>query len=198
MAMRWSRWVATGRRRRPRLAVAAAHDQVVALDLDGRRRLASGPSATAASRSLSLTRSSCRPRIRVSPLAKAAATASTGYSSIIEGARAAGTSTPFSAEWRTRRSADLLAALDARGRGSRCGRPSPSASRSARCAAGSSSRLRPRCPSPARSARRPAGRRPRRDRPAPRPARAAAPAGRSSAMRAALALRRRPATSAPK
>ena len=41
-------------------------------------------------RSLSFTRNSCKPFIRVTPCAKAAATASTGYSSIIEGARAAG------------------------------------------------------------------------------------------------------------
>ena len=57
--------------------------------------------------------------MRVSPLAKAAATARTGYSSIIEGARPAGTSTPFSAEWRDAEVADLLAALDRGGPGSR-------------------------------------------------------------------------------
>ena len=102
IAMRWSRWVAT---RPPPSARAALDEEVVALDLvrDARRRR--GPRATAASRSLSLTRSSCRPRMRVVPAAKAAATARIGYSSIIEGARAAGTSTPPSSLARTRRSA---------------------------------------------------------------------------------------------
>ena len=53
-----------------------------------------------------------RPRIRVSPEAKAAATARIGYSSIIEGARAAGTSTPR-ARGAHAQIGDLLAALDA-------------------------------------------------------------------------------------
>ena len=61
-----------------------------------RRRWPLRPAATAAMRSDSLTRSSPMPSISVSPSAKAAATASTGYSSIIDGARAAGTVTPFS------------------------------------------------------------------------------------------------------
>lgn len=61
-------------------------------------RLAARPAATAARRSHSLTRSSSRPRITVVPCAKAAATASTGYSSIIEGARSDGTSIPVSRE----------------------------------------------------------------------------------------------------
>ncbi len=58
----------------------------------------------AARRSLSLTRNSSRPRITVRPSAKAAATARTGYSSIIDGAHSGGTSKPLSAEPRTRRS----------------------------------------------------------------------------------------------
>ena len=58
--------------------------------------------AVASSRSDSLTRNSCRPRMMVVPSAKAAATASTRYSSIIEGARSGGTSTPRSFEARTR------------------------------------------------------------------------------------------------
>ena len=66
---------------------------------------AARPAATAASRSLSFTLSSLKPRMRVAPEAKAAATARIGYSSIIEGARAAGTSTPRSVPWRTRKSA---------------------------------------------------------------------------------------------
>ena len=58
--------------------------------------------AVASSRSDSLTRNSCRPRMMVVPSAKRAATASTRYSSIIEGARSGGTSTPRSFEARTR------------------------------------------------------------------------------------------------
>ena len=61
--------------------------------------------AVAASRSDSFTRSSCRPRMIVVPSAKLAATASTRYSSIIDGARSGGTSTPRSCEARTRNSA---------------------------------------------------------------------------------------------
>src|SRR3954454_21631518 len=48
---------------------------------------AARPAATAAKRSDSLTRSSCSPRMRVVPSAKAAATARIGYSSIMAGAR---------------------------------------------------------------------------------------------------------------
>ena len=70
-----------------------------------RRRWPASPSATAASRSDSLTRSSFNPRIRVVPSANAAATARIGYSSIIDGARSAGTSTPLSADALTRKSA---------------------------------------------------------------------------------------------
>ena len=50
----------------------------------------------AARRSLSLTRSSASPCRRVVPLAQDAATARIGYSSIMRGARSAGTSTPAS------------------------------------------------------------------------------------------------------
>ncbi len=52
-----------------------------------------------------MTLSSARPRMRVVPSAKAAATARIGYSSIIEGARSGGTSTPFNGPWRSTRSA---------------------------------------------------------------------------------------------
>src|ERR1700709_379986 len=58
--------------------------------------------AVASSRSDSLTRNSCKPRMMVVPSAKPAATASTRYSSIIDGARSGGTSTPRSFEARTR------------------------------------------------------------------------------------------------
>ena len=61
--------------------------------------------AVASSRSDSLTRNSFKPRMRVTPSANDAATARIGYSSIIDGARSAGTSTPLSADARTRRSA---------------------------------------------------------------------------------------------
>ena len=105
MAMRWSRWVATSpppgtlppspctRRSSPSIACGTP--------------AAARPAATAASRSDSLTLSSCRPRMRVVPSAKAAATARTGYSSIIDGARCAGTSTPASRLAPTRRSATV-------------------------------------------------------------------------------------------
>ena len=55
---------------------------------------AARPCAMVARRSLSLTRSSARPRMTVRPRANAAATARIGYSSIMLGARSGGTSTP--------------------------------------------------------------------------------------------------------
>ena len=76
--------------------------------------LASSPRATAASRSLSLTRSSSSPCMTVSPSANAAATASTGYSSIMLGARSDGTIMPVSSECRTRRSATSSPPADRR------------------------------------------------------------------------------------
>ncbi len=107
MAMRWSRWVATAApdalprplpSGRPRTtSEASPSSQSTPLSLR--------PVATAARRSLSLTRSSSRPFITVAPSAKAAATARTGYSSIIDGARSSGTVTPLRDEERTRRSA---------------------------------------------------------------------------------------------
>ena len=77
------------------------------------RRLRSRPStpltrsisAVAARRSDSFTRNSFSPRMRVTPSANDAATARIGYSSIMDGARSGGTSTPLSADVRTRRSA---------------------------------------------------------------------------------------------
>ena len=92
IAMRWSMWVATTPP--PGARALAVHDQVVALDLD-RDAVDAQHRGGGARRSDSLTRSSFRPRIRVVPSANAAATASTGYSSIIDGARSAGTSTPL-------------------------------------------------------------------------------------------------------
>ena len=56
---------------------------------------AASPAAVAACRSLSFSLSSDNPAMRVSPSAKAATAASTGYSSIMEGARSAGTCTPL-------------------------------------------------------------------------------------------------------
>ena len=91
----------------------ALDDQVIALDGAVDLPAALSPAATAARRSLSLTLSSCKPRMRVEPEANAAATDRIGYSSIIEGARAAGTSTPLSVPARTLKSATFLAALDA-------------------------------------------------------------------------------------
>ena len=68
-----------------------------------------------------MTRSSCSPRIRVAPEAKAAATARIGYSSIIEGARAAGTSTPRSGRCAHPQVRHVLAALERGSRISICG-----------------------------------------------------------------------------
>ena len=62
-------------------------------------------SAIVAIRSDSLTRSSCAPRATVRPAAIAAATNSTGYSSIMLGVSSGGTSMALSGAWRTRRSA---------------------------------------------------------------------------------------------
>ncbi len=67
---------------------------------------------TAARRLLSFTRSSARPCMTVRPRANAAATARIGYSSIIEGARSAGTSTPVRVDALTVDVGDRLAALD--------------------------------------------------------------------------------------
>src|SRR6202048_3639751 len=64
--------------------------------------LTRSPAATPESRSDSFTRNSWSPRMTVVPSAKLAATASTGYSSIIAGARAAGTPTPRDAAQRRR------------------------------------------------------------------------------------------------
>ena len=65
----------------------------------------------AASRSLSFTRSSFSPRMRVVPDAVAAITARIGYSSIMLGACSHGTSTPRSAPYVDDQVADRLAAL---------------------------------------------------------------------------------------
>ena len=67
--------------------------------------------AVASSRSDSFTRSSFRPRMRVMPSAKAAATARIGYSSIMVGARSAGTSTPLRPPRPDPQVGDVLTAL---------------------------------------------------------------------------------------
>src|SRR5208283_1439910 len=83
IAMRWSRWVAA----MPPPATSPARpstmrsSSAICVATPPSRK----PSATAPRRSDSLTLSSARPRILVSPEAKAAATARMGYSSIIEG-----------------------------------------------------------------------------------------------------------------
>ena len=99
MAMRWSSRVAMtpppgGGPARPAMARSSPRASASTPQ-------AAKPSTMAARRSLSLTRSSPRPCITVSPSAQAAATARTGYSSIIDGARAAGTSTPARGPART-------------------------------------------------------------------------------------------------
>src|SRR5688572_16794391 len=92
MAMRWSRWVSTlpPPSTRPPVTSSQSRPDAVLTPLAAR------PASTAASRSLSFTLSSSSPSMRVTPSAKAAATASTGYSSIIDGARSRGTFTPLS------------------------------------------------------------------------------------------------------
>ncbi len=63
------------------------------------------PSAMAAMRSLSLTRSSLAPRRMVVPVAQAAAINSAGNSSIAKGTSSSGISIPCSGAWRTCKSA---------------------------------------------------------------------------------------------
>ena len=134
MAMRWSIWVAT--RPPPGGRAGAVHDQRVALDLDPRRRWPRSSAAVAASRSLSFTRSSARPRMRVVPSAQAAATARTGYSSIMLGARSGGTSTPRSAGIGGGQVAHRLAALGARVGDLQVGAHLAQRRRTGRCAPG--------------------------------------------------------------
>src|SRR6185312_5359247 len=102
LAMPWSMWVVTrpppGARPLP---CTIKSSPSISTSTPFTRRSA----AVAARRSDSLTRNSLRPRITVVPSAKAAATARIGYSSIMDGARAAGTSTPRSPDARTRISA---------------------------------------------------------------------------------------------
>ena len=94
MAMRWSMWVAIlpppGMPPEPKPSTASQ-----SLPSSILMPQAIKPSATAARRSLSLTRNSPNPVILVRPSAKAAAMARTGYSSIIDGAISGSTSTPF-------------------------------------------------------------------------------------------------------
>ena len=107
MAMRWSSWVATVPPPAPWPPPWTSSDSGPS---SAATPLAVRPAAIAAMRSDSLTRSSPMPSISVSPSAKAAATASIGYSSIIDGARAAGTVTPLSRLALHADVADLLAA----------------------------------------------------------------------------------------
>ena len=94
MAMRWSIWVITvpPPGAPPPCTSSQSRPEAVITPL------ACKPASTAASRSLSLTRNSSRPSMRVVPSANEAATARMGYSSIIEGARSAGTRTPCSCD----------------------------------------------------------------------------------------------------
>src|ERR1700733_831433 len=102
IAIRWSIWVATG----PPPGTWPLPSTIRSSpDISTLTPLTRSMSAVASKRSDSLTRNSLKPRMMVVPSAKLAATASTRYSSIIEGARSGGTSTPFSFEPRTRSSA---------------------------------------------------------------------------------------------
>ncbi len=143
---------------------------------------AASSAAVAARRSLSFTRSSFNPRMRVVPAACAAMTASTGYSSIMLGARSHGTSTPRSAPMRHDQIANRLAALRPAGSRQRYPRPFRPASRRGRSAARSGRPRRWSVASPAPAMPRPPGRRPRTDRPAPLHRRHAARAGPAGVM----------------
>ena len=154
---------------------------------------AASPSAIAASRSLSLTRSSASPARRVVPRAQAAATARIGYSSIMRGARSAGTSMPASGAARDlerrrparrRRRRIALAQLRRPSRARHSSRPVRSGLTPTRRGAATSPRPRP--PPPAE-------RRPRRCRPAPRARRGrelglAEHADRAAAVRPAVSI----------
>ena len=95
MAMRWSMWVETS----PPPGILCMPSTVKLLSLSKARiPFAVSPAMMAARRSLSFTRSSSSPIMKVLPLATAAAMERMGYSSIMEGARAAGTATPFNCE----------------------------------------------------------------------------------------------------
>ena len=111
IAMRWSPWLSITPGCRP----AAPHDQVVGARLDADAERVSS-SLTVAMRSLSLTRSSAASRISVTPSANAAATASTGISSITRGISAPSTVVPCSGAARdpelAHRLAELLAGVD--------------------------------------------------------------------------------------
>ena len=117
------------------------------------------------------------------PSANAAATARIGYSSIMVGARSAGTSTPFSAPALHPQIGDVLAALVAllEHLDRRAHLPQRRQQAGAQRIDHHAFEDRPR--SPARSAPPPAGTRPTTDRPAPRPARPRARAGPRSVMR---------------
>src|SRR5215472_10758268 len=103
IAMRWSSWVSMVAP--PAGKLPAPSTSKSSPSTATRTPHFAKPAAIPASRSLSLTRSSARPRITVRPLAQAAATASIGYSSIIRGARSAGISAPFNGPARARKSA---------------------------------------------------------------------------------------------
>src|SRR5262249_2727417 len=101
MAMRWSMWVVTvPPPDAPPLPCTIRSSPSISTSPP----LATRPAATAASRSDSFTRNSLSPRMTVVPWAKLAATANTGYSSIMAGPPAPGTSTPRSGDARTRKS----------------------------------------------------------------------------------------------
>jgi hypothetical protein len=105
IAMRWSRWVWRGCcAAAQRLAAGAVDDQAV---LASRRpRAGAGErGGHAARRSRFLDPQLVEPAGHGAPSAIAAATNSTGNSSIMLGASAGSTSMPVSAEWRTRKSA---------------------------------------------------------------------------------------------
>ncbi len=142
MAMRWSRWVA--------IVPPPAHRppppstiEVVALDPVRRRRRRARPVRDGGEPVRFLDPQfvqAAHPRRR--PRAKAAATARIGYSSIIDGARSGGTSTPVERLVAHAQIGDRLAAVLALVQALDVGPHLERASRGARCAAGSASRPR--------------------------------------------------------
>ena len=110
MAMRWSPWLSTspGCRRPPRTTRRSSP-----CSTPTPRRVSSSP--TVAMRSLSLTRSSAASRNSVTPSAHAAATASTGISSITPGISAPSTVVPCNGALRHPQLAHRLAEVFAGG-----------------------------------------------------------------------------------
>ena len=181
IARRWSIWVSTipppGRHGRRRPARCRSSPSI-----STRAPFTASSAAVAASRSLSFTRSSFRPRMRVVPGAVAATTARTGYSSIIVGRMLPRHLDAAQRAVRHDEVADRLAALHPAVLDRRCRRPSRAAWRTGRSAARSARHSRSSAASPAPAAPRPAGRRRRTGSPGTRTSAATSSGWPSSSM----------------